>query len=285
MAGKGGGAWKVAYADFVTAMMAFFLVMWIVAQSDQAKEAIAHHFSDPFAKESDEDGTAHQKPPKHPAPARITDHPEHEKEAGGSHSVLLTTQGGDRTSIGTVIHFADDSAELDEEALRRLTEIAPLLVGKPQKVEVRGHSSRRPLTAGSPFSDHWHVSYQRCLAVMAELEKLRIPHERLRLSQAAGYEPLASPDEQFPGGGYARVEVSLLNETTGAKVAQHGGTTKARVKVTETHHAPQHAPAKSSGSHGEKSRSEKSSAHGAPNAGKHSDDGHSTKAAAASKGH
>ena len=35
MAGKGGGAWKVAYADFVTAMMAFFLVMWITAQSKQ----------------------------------------------------------------------------------------------------------------------------------------------------------------------------------------------------------------------------------------------------------
>ena len=40
MAGHGGGAWKVAYADFVTAMMAFFLVMWIVGQSDQVKEAI-----------------------------------------------------------------------------------------------------------------------------------------------------------------------------------------------------------------------------------------------------
>ena len=33
MAGHGGGAWKVAYADFVTAMMAFFLVMWITGQS------------------------------------------------------------------------------------------------------------------------------------------------------------------------------------------------------------------------------------------------------------
>ena len=32
MAGHGGGAWKVAYADFVTAMMAFFMVMWITAQ-------------------------------------------------------------------------------------------------------------------------------------------------------------------------------------------------------------------------------------------------------------
>src|SRR5436190_328687 len=120
MAGHGGGAWKVAYADFVTAMMAFFLVMWIVAQSEQMKEAIAHHFNDPFAKESDEDGTVHQRPPKHPAPARITDRPEHEKEAGGSHSVLLTTQGGERTSIGTVLHFTDDSAELDGEARRRL---------------------------------------------------------------------------------------------------------------------------------------------------------------------
>jgi flagellar motor protein MotB len=48
MAGKGGGAWKVAYADFVTAMMAFFLVMWIVAQDQKIKEAIAHYFVDPM---------------------------------------------------------------------------------------------------------------------------------------------------------------------------------------------------------------------------------------------
>ncbi len=47
MAGGGGGAWKVAYADFVTAMMAFFLVMWIVAQNKPVKEAIAGYFRDP----------------------------------------------------------------------------------------------------------------------------------------------------------------------------------------------------------------------------------------------
>lgn len=48
MAGKGGGAWKVAYADFVTAMMAFFLVMWIVGQDKKVKEAVAHYFMDPM---------------------------------------------------------------------------------------------------------------------------------------------------------------------------------------------------------------------------------------------
>jgi len=45
--GHHGGAWKVAYADFVTAMMAFFLVMWIVGQSAQTKDGIAQYFRDP----------------------------------------------------------------------------------------------------------------------------------------------------------------------------------------------------------------------------------------------
>src|SRR5690348_15659052 len=45
--GHHGGAWKVAYADFVTAMMAFFLVMWIVGQSQQVKAGVAGYFRDP----------------------------------------------------------------------------------------------------------------------------------------------------------------------------------------------------------------------------------------------
>ncbi len=49
MAGKGGGgAWKVAYADFVTAMMAFFLVMWLCAQNAEVKKSVADYFSDPL---------------------------------------------------------------------------------------------------------------------------------------------------------------------------------------------------------------------------------------------
>lgn len=47
MAGKGGGAWKVAYADFVTAMMAFFMVMWLTSQNQKVKDAIARYFVDP----------------------------------------------------------------------------------------------------------------------------------------------------------------------------------------------------------------------------------------------
>src|SRR5690606_23817711 len=47
MAG-GGGAWKVAYADFVTAMMALFMVLWISAQDEEILIATSHYFQTPF---------------------------------------------------------------------------------------------------------------------------------------------------------------------------------------------------------------------------------------------
>ena len=45
--GHHGGSWKVAYADFVTSMMAFFLVLWLVAQSETVKENVAGYFQNP----------------------------------------------------------------------------------------------------------------------------------------------------------------------------------------------------------------------------------------------
>ena len=45
--GHHGGSWKVAYADFVTAMMAFFMVMWILGMDDKTKKAIEGYFANP----------------------------------------------------------------------------------------------------------------------------------------------------------------------------------------------------------------------------------------------
>ncbi len=45
--GHHGGSWKVALADFMTAMMAFFLVMWLLGQSDETKKAVSDYFSTP----------------------------------------------------------------------------------------------------------------------------------------------------------------------------------------------------------------------------------------------
>lgn len=51
-AGAHGGAWKVAFADFMTAMMAFFLVMWLLGQNEETKANVASYFSGPSMLES-----------------------------------------------------------------------------------------------------------------------------------------------------------------------------------------------------------------------------------------
>jgi chemotaxis protein MotB len=47
VAGGHGGSWKVALADFMTAMMAFFLVMWLLGQNEETKKAVSDYFSTP----------------------------------------------------------------------------------------------------------------------------------------------------------------------------------------------------------------------------------------------
>ncbi|MGH8156040.1 MAG: flagellar motor protein MotB, partial [Rhodanobacteraceae bacterium] len=68
--GHHGGAWKVAYADFVTAMMAFFLVMWIIGVGTrEQKAAIAAYFRNPSATP----GTATVAPPGKDGPSGASD--------------------------------------------------------------------------------------------------------------------------------------------------------------------------------------------------------------------
>lgn len=56
--GHHGGAWKVAYADFVTAMMAFFLMLWLLGSvEDDKRKGVADYFSDTFAVQSHSSGS------------------------------------------------------------------------------------------------------------------------------------------------------------------------------------------------------------------------------------
>src|ERR1043165_4920722 len=67
-----GGAWKVAYADFVTAMMAFFLVMWLVtAVSKEQRAAIFDYFKNP----SMEPGKSTKPAPGHMGPGGASTSP------------------------------------------------------------------------------------------------------------------------------------------------------------------------------------------------------------------
>jgi chemotaxis protein MotB len=203
MAGKGGGSWKVAYADFVTAMMAFFMVMWITAQNQEAKEAVSNYFQDPFAKTGDSTGPVSALKGGNPATNR-------KGEQGKRPGVKVVPS--DPSGLGTTIQFAHDSAELSEDSKKHLASLAPELVGIPQRIEIRGHASRVPLAAGSAYHDAWALSYARCQATMAFLVEQGIEADRLRLSQAAIYQPVASGETPEGHRQNERVEVFVLRE-------------------------------------------------------------------------
>ncbi|HWB07776.1 MAG TPA: flagellar motor protein MotB [Pirellulales bacterium] len=228
MAGKGGGAWKVAYADFVTAMMAFFLVMWIVAQNQPVKDAVAKYFRDPLgtvgaptgpplAIATDGGGLSNLKaPPKGPrghgrGPSRAEP-----KAALGSSikggAPLEGAQDPGNSRVGAMITFAEDSAELDERAREKLLGMAPALVGKPNKIEIRGHATGRPLPAGSQYKDAWELSFARCLATYNFLQQEGVEPFRMRLSQAGPHEPSKQPDTAEWITENSRVEVYMLGE-------------------------------------------------------------------------
>jgi chemotaxis protein MotB len=251
MAGKGGGAWKVAYADFVTAMMAFFLVMWITAQNTKIKQAIAHYFNNPsdtlnrptdaktympHARDEVPPGTRGafkgatgrgkgpaQTDPKAPSSAE-------RKGFAARPPSLFVLHDGKRSVTGTVVQFAETSADLPDAEKERLKDLIPLFVGKPNKIEIRGHSTGRPLPQASPFKDAWQLSYARCLAVMRHLEEKGIEPQRMRLSQAAAFEPSTLAVEQDAQLRNARVEVYMLGEF----VDELKGTRKEREENYET---------------------------------------------------
>jgi chemotaxis protein MotB len=215
MAGKGGGAWKVAYADFVTAMMAFFMVLWITGQSQDIKEAIADHFTHPFGK-FDSGGAL--RPPKsneefdptgRHSKADGTDNPQMDRKL----PFRLKLSLGSRTLVGTAVIFAEGSTELDEVAREELASLLPMLAGKPQRIEVRGHASRRLMPHSDPDADPWQVSYARCISTMKFLEENGIKPERIRLSQAGIYERQQPEFDE-------RVDVFLLSEIADAELAE-----------------------------------------------------------------
>jgi chemotaxis protein MotB len=234
MAGHSGGAWKVAYADFVTAMMAFFLVMWIVAQSKPVKVAIAKYFTDPYGKSSQpgrsnslmpgQSGGAMPSakgPPVGKAKSQTgrasadpgnkpRDEAEQRSRSPGRAGMAALTSH-DRV-VGTRVPFDEESATLDDRGKRLIDQLLPELQGKSFKIEVRGHTSGRPLPPSSSFLDAWELSYARSVATMKYLVENGIQPKRIRISQSGPFDPDTSGKDDGVSAPRSRVEIYALNE-------------------------------------------------------------------------
>jgi chemotaxis protein MotB len=211
--GHHGGAWKVAYADFVTAMMALFIVLWLLTQSDQASKAeIAQYFrtgkmpggslvlggragsNPPLTVDLGLDGTSASSNPDG-APRRTMDKLTKQVKdmlarakknaamqkvaknvavkAGETGAVIDLVDGGDN------LMFPLASTELQPAAVKFLQELAPMIAEGDFEIEIHGHTDARPYGQGSKRSN-WDLSFERADSARRVLESAGVAHGKIQ---------------------------------------------------------------------------------------------------------
>jgi chemotaxis protein MotB len=171
--GHHGGAWKVAYADFVTAMMALFIVLWLLNQSPKIQAAVGGYFRDP-------NGTASKPATDKPG---VSDHfmlnpdtmqklkeglekslknvPNFDKLK--DHIEMTVTSEGLRidlleSSNGTF--FDSGSPKLSADGQDMLIKLAQELGNLPNTICIEGHTDAKPYGGNSTYTN-WELSADR----------------------------------------------------------------------------------------------------------------------------
>jgi len=215
-----GGSWKVAYADFVTAMMAFFMVMWIMGLSDQTKAQIQGYFKDPFGLIKSEPASSKifniQTAPPESRPQVQSASNASQKDRDQikqlrediSHKlmsdakirsimknvVLKITPEGLRIELvesADTAFFKTGSAVLNPAALEVTSRLSPLLTHSHRQIIVEGHTDSRPYPSSN--YTNWDLSSDRANALLKNLVADYVPP-----SQFKGVRALADTDLEIP---------------------------------------------------------------------------------------
>jgi chemotaxis protein MotB len=218
--GHHGGAWKVAYADFVTAMMAFFLVMWLINTSPQVKSNLASYFRDPGMFERTSGGGAMpgasmgalagnaQVPPVAAAKAALEDAAENIREALESLPSFQTLK--ERVEIqysteGLRIEMLDKadasffeigSTEIRADMIEILQVVTANVRNLPNKIAIEGHTDARPYGPGNSYSN-WELASGRANAARRVMEAAGLEESHLEALYGYGSSRLRYPDAPY----------------------------------------------------------------------------------------
>lgn len=205
--GHHGGAWKVAYADFVTAMMALFIVLWLLNTNKPVREAIAGYFKDPSGTEGktgagkgstgenlvvSQDNVGQLK-----SKLEQTLHQLPNFEQLKNQVVMTVTSEGLRIELleaesGTFFELGDSHP--NGTGTRLLAMIAQELGKVPNKLSLEGHTDSKPY-AGKGNYGNWELSADRANAARRLMQESGLRQDQV--SQVRGYadQKLRKPDD------------------------------------------------------------------------------------------
>jgi chemotaxis protein MotB len=195
--GHHGGAWKVAYADFVTAMMALFIVLWLMNSSKQIQEAVGGYFKDPTgtAKQvgsdmvgSGESFTISQdnmEQLKEQLQKSIREVPKFDNLK--NHIDMTVTNEGLRielTESATGTFFDSGSPKISGDGADLIKLLAQELGKLSNKVALEGHTDSKPYPAGALYTN-WELSADRANAARRLMQENGIREDQV--TQVRGF--------------------------------------------------------------------------------------------------
>jgi chemotaxis protein MotB len=259
--GHHGGAWKVAYADFVTAMMALFMVLWLLASTDQAsRKEISNYFrtgmvpqvdvATPGSPQTTSVFLGSDTPPP-PVAAPLPTSPGADggvderintandlvrrlhrfAAVDGELAAVMRNVRVQVTNEGILIEAVDEgkgllfdssSAKLNEPLERFLRTLGPALSTLGKPIEINGHTDARPFAEGSRISN-WDLSYQRAASAREILEASGVADAQISGVFARGASQLYVPSDPLaPQNRRLSILIKLPAKNGGTKLAKAG---------------------------------------------------------------
>ena len=204
--GHHGGAWKVAYADFVTAMMALFIVLWLMNTSKPVQEAISGYFKDPSgtAKKlgSNMAGVAENftldrdNMPKLKEQLQQTIRQMADFEKMKNHIEMTITSEGLRIELSesaTGTFFDSGSPKLKDDGRQLLVALAQELGKLPNKISIEGHTDAKPYSESAAYSN-WELSTDRANAARRVMQAQGIRQDQVTQVRGFADQRLRKPD-------------------------------------------------------------------------------------------
>src|SRR6058998_513571 len=231
--GPHGGAWKVAYADFVTAMMALFIVLWLLNTSKPVREAIAGYFRDPAGtagklgtstagpgaqvvvakddmsklKEEIEKAISHM-----PNFDKLKDQIEIKVTPEGLRIELLESAKGTFFNLG--------NSEPNENGKELLSLLAGELGKLPNKISMEGHTDSKPFNGKRNYGN-WELSVDRSNSARRLMQQKGLGDKQVAQVRGFADQLLRKPEDPFDP---SNRRISLIVQYTDKQDAQEGRT-------------------------------------------------------------
>ncbi|MGA8153888.1 MAG: flagellar motor protein MotB [Terriglobales bacterium] len=230
--GHHGGAWKVAYADFVTAMMALFIVLWLMNSSKQVQDAVGGYFKDPSGTSKmvgtdqrgsgqnfaiTKDNMAELKEQLQRAVRRMDDFDKLKNQI----KMTVTSEGLRiellETASGTF--FESGNSRPNDDGKELLMLLAQELGKLPNKLSIEGHTDSTPYAKMGEYGN-WELSSDRANSARRLMQENGVREDQVAQVRGFADQRLRTPDKPFdPGNRRISLIVQYVDATAPVNTA------------------------------------------------------------------